>query len=257
MEREGTVDVLYIIGNGSVNNNAEIRYSLRCLSQNVRNVGRVIVSGDIPDFIGGKAECVLCHDISVFGKHWNMLHKIEQGIRRGRLDRPFLFSCDDHFITKRFDATTWPQMLRRDHIYTAEEWSSEHGRPPGKYQKAVVATGELLRSNGLPDVDTVWHGDMWIDPKYLDEVLELANRNSSMSVYGFEPMMLFEAFRRRDDPSAPLKKLASDVKAKTFSDCMSYHSAYGYFSTYDRAWANGELLRWFRKNYPQKSEYER
>ena len=257
MEGREAVDILYVIGTGSLNNNAELRYSLRTLSRHCRNVGRVIISGDVPDFVGGCATTVPCHDISVSGKHWNMLHKIAMGIKGAGLTRPFLISCDDHFFTRDTDIAKWPRRMRREHIYTEQEWNAEHGRAPGKYQRAVAATGQLLRSHGLPDMDTVWHGNMWIDPKYLDEVMDLANSESSKSIYGFEPMMLFEAMHRRDNPESPVVKLPADVKAKTFNECMSFASAYGYFSTSDRAWMNGELLKWFQKNYPYKSEWEK
>ena len=258
METESKkVDVLYVVGNGSVANNNELRYSLRCLDRHGKNVGRVIISGDIPDFVGGEAVTVPCHDIEVSGKHWNMLHKIEQGIRGAGLSERLLFSCDDHFITRDFDMCKWPQRMRAETIYTAAEWQDRNGKPPGKYQRAIAATGEILRDSRLPTVNVVWHGDMWISPKYLDNVLELARANRLKSIYGFEPILMFDAFYRRDNPDAELVRLPSDVKAKQFGDCMSYSSAYGYFSTADRAWMNGELLKWFKKNYPEKSRWEK
>lgn len=252
-----TVDILYILGTASLIRNEEIRYSLRCLDRHGRKVGRVVLCGERTDFIGGDIEYVERHDHSVLGKHWNMLDKICTGIKTAKFDRPFLFSCDDHFITRDNDMTEWPQRLRENKIYTEEEYEREHGRSPGKYQKAVAATGELIRSHGLPAINTVWHGDMWIDPKYLDDVMKLAVDNKDKSVYGFEPMMLFEAFMLRDNPNQKLVRLVSDVKAKSFDDAMSYSSAYGCFSTNDRAWMNGRLLKWFRKNYDEKSRWER
>ena len=250
------IDILYIIGTGSKNNNKELRYSLRTLSKHCRNVGRVIISGDVPAFVGGSAEIVKCHDTSLLGKHWNMLHKIAEGIRGANLTKPFLFSCDDHFFTRTAHMDSWPRRIRYEHIYTEESWAESHGKPCGKYQRAIAATGNLLRANGLPDVHTVWHGNMWIDPKYLDDVLTLANRNADKSVYGFEPMLLFEAFHRRDNPRTPAIHLQRDVKGRSFQECMNFASAYGCFSTADGAWRGGELLKWFRNNYPDKSEWE-
>lgn len=255
--REGkTVDILYVIGLGSVNDDAELRFSLRTVGRHCKNVGRIVVSGDIPDFVSGPAVKVPCHDQSVCGKHWNMLYKIEQGIRMAEMKEPFLISCDDHFFTRDVDLRGWRQMMRREHIYTQESWSAENPkRLIGKYQRAVAATGQILRENNLPDVDTVWHGDMWIDPKYLDDVLALANRYCSRSIYGFEPMMLFEAFRRRDCPYG-LSKLERDVKASSFDKAMEYSELYGVFSTSDAAWKDGRLVKWFKENYPEKSRWE-
>lgn len=252
----GNVDVIYIVGNGSINNNAELLYSLRMLSANAKNVGRVVVCGDVPRFVGGRAEIVECHDVSVSGKHWNMLHKILFGIRNAKLDRPFLFSCDDHFMAGKFDLAEWPRCAKAESVYTCEEYEAKKGKPPGRYQRAFAATGELLRKNGLPDLDVVWHANMWIDPKYADDVEALAKSNASASIYGFEPILLFEAFHRRDNPDSPFVPIQSDVKAKSFDDCMSFASSRGLFSTADSAFRGGQLLNWFRKNYPDKSEYE-
>lgn len=251
------VDILYVIGNGSINKNAELKYSLRTVSRHCNNVSRIVVSGDIPDFVGGDAATVECHDISVSGKHWNMLHKIKEGIRRGGLKRPFLISCDDHFFTRRFNMALWTRRLRRSSIYTEEEYAAENGKEPGRYQRAIAATGRLLRAYNLPDEDIVWHGDMWIDPRYLNDVLAISERHGCDTIYGFEPMLLFHAFWRRDHMSEKIPPLPRDVKAKSFQECMDFSAAYGVFSTHDKAWQSGELLRWFKKNYPEKSEWEK
>lgn len=250
------VDILYVIGNGSVNNNAELKYSLRTVSRHCKGVGRVVISGEIPSFVGGRAETVSCTDISISGKHWNMLHKIAEGIRRGGLVKPFLFSSDDHFFTRDFRMPLWTRRLRRERIYTEAEYEAENGKPAGRYQRAVAATGELLRSRNLPDEDVVWHGNMWIDPKYLNDVLAIANSHGQC-IYGYEPLLLFHAFWRRDHRTDKIQPLPRDVKVKSFEGCMNLASAYGVFSTDDRAWRGGELLKWFRKNYPEKSEFEK
>ena len=113
-----------------------------------------------------------------------------QGIRRFNITEPFLFSCDDHFFTRDVDL----QLVAgsgQEHIYTEEMEKNTAGNP--RYQRSVAQN-----FSGPTSVNTVWHGNMWIDPKYLDDVIGLAKDNESKSVYGFEPMMLFEAFRRND-----------------------------------------------------------
>ena len=120
------VDILYVIGNGSANNNVELKYSLRTVSRHCKGVGRVVISGEMPSFVGGRVETVSCTDISVSGKHWNMLHKIAEGIRRGGLVKPFLFSSDDHFFTRDFRMPLWARRLRRERIYTEAEYEAEN-----------------------------------------------------------------------------------------------------------------------------------
>lgn len=45
------MDVLYYIGGGSMHNNNELRYSLRSLQKHCRDLGKVWVVGNKPDFL--------------------------------------------------------------------------------------------------------------------------------------------------------------------------------------------------------------
>lgn len=249
------VDILYIVGTGSQNGNAELRYSLRCLSKHGKNVGRVIVCGDVPDFVGRDAVVIRCHDISVNGKHWNMLHKIEEGIKGAGLTGRFLFSSDDHFITKDFDMASWPTYTRGK-IYNEEEYASSHGKPCGKYQRSICATRRLLERHGLPIQNIVWHGNMWLDARYMQDVHDLTHSDVQGSVYGYEPMLVYNAFRLLDEHNAELLPLSRDVKARSFDEAINLAETRHVFSTSDKAWENGKLIRWFKKNYPDKSEWE-
>jgi len=250
------IDVLYVVGNGSLNDDEELRYSLRCLSKHAKNLGRVIVCGKIPRFLGGMVECLPHDDFSVSGKHWNMLDKIQHGITQGNLQGEFLFSSDDHFITRNADLSEWPRYTRGE-IYNEEKYVADHGKPCGKYQRSICATRRLLEHHGLPLQNIVWHGNMWLDAIDRDAVSKLALSDIGGCVYGYEPMLLFNAVYLSKHPDTKLLKLPSDVKARSYDEAVNLAETRGCFSTSDKAWENGKLLKWFKKHYPDKSEFER
>lgn len=249
------VDILYVIGTGSVNDNNELRYSLRCLSRHAKNIGRVIVCGNVPQFVGGDATVIRCDDVSVHGKHWNMLHKIKHGIISANIEGEFLFSSDDHFLTRNCDMAKWPRFTKGE-IYDEETYARTHGKPCGKYQRSICATRGLLERHGLPLQNIVWHGNMWLDAGCLQDVLQLAFSDVQGSVYGYEPMLLFNAFHLSKHPDTKLLPMPRDVKARSYDEAINLAETRECFSTSDKAWANGKLLKWFKKNYPDKSEWE-
>lgn len=258
MNTTDKVDVLYVIGTGSVNDNNELRYSLRTLERNCPFINRVIISGDVPSFIGGDAVVVRCEDVSPEGKHWNMLHKIVAGILEANIDKPFWFSCDDHFMTRQVCRDADFKIVNRGRIYTESDWERDNNRRCNKYQRAFASTGHVLRNLGFPDFNTVWHGNMVIHPSVLDKVLAACEecRRRPGSTYGPEPMLLFNNIYLKDG-ERDFKYVNHDVKAKSFNSCMRFSLQDGVFSTGDSAWNDGRLLAWFKENYREKSRWER
>lgn len=257
MEREiEKVDVLYVVGGGSLIADDELKYSLRCLAKNAKNLGRVIISGNIPEWVSNEVVKVPCCDISVSGKHWNMLHKIEEGIVHANIRGDFLVSSDDHFITKPFNLVEWPRYTRGE-IYDEEGCVAIYGHAPSKYQRSICATRRLLEKNGLEKEWTCWHGNTWLNAYDMNEVRRLADSDRAGSVYGYEPTLLYTAVRLKKCPSLIFQKLTSDVKASNPSDAINLAETRGMFSTSDKAWMNGKLKIWLNKTYGEKCEYER
>ena len=251
------VDVLYVVGKGSLFNNEELRFSLRMLSSNCKNVGRVIVSGYVPDFVGGEAIVVPHDDIHLGMKQVNILDNILFSIKAVGLRRRFLLSSDDHFIHRRCDLAAWPRYTRGK-IYNSAEYIAAHGKPPGKYQQSVIATREILEKFGYPIEYTCWHGDTWLNPKYAEEVSYISRQKVRFVPLGYEPTLLFTNIEDSHESNpVPYERLTSDVKCGTYDDALNFAATRGCFSTSNDAWRGLRLLKWFRKTYPNKCEWER
>lgn len=104
------IDVLYIIGKGSLYDDDELRYSLRSLDKYGKNIKDVLIVGECPDFVDkGEVIWIPCDDLPTPSlSHW---WKVRQAF--GLTDRVMLM-YDDIFFCKEFDCDTYPWFWRGD-----------------------------------------------------------------------------------------------------------------------------------------------
>ena len=253
------MNVLYVIGIGSQNNNNELRYSLRMLEKNGIGLENVVISGNIPSWVNRKnVICIDCKDIGPQNKHWNMSHKINEAIKA--LDfgsKDFLYSSDDHFIHKPVDLNAWPRY-ERGYIYTEQEYAETNGKNPGLYQRAMSATRKLLEDNDFPFVNYVCHMHMHLNAEYWHEAYELMQKYKEDCTYGFEPMAVCNNIQVHKNLELDLdvKHLTKDVKCNSPAEMDNAMCLQPMFSTTDRFFGCGSTLKWFKKNYGEKCSYE-
>ena len=88
------IDILYIKGAKSPNNDDELRYSLRSLKF-VRDKGRVFITGNRPDFVQNIIH-IPCDDIGCrMINHW---WKVTQTILQTDISDDFVLMYDDIFF---------------------------------------------------------------------------------------------------------------------------------------------------------------
>jgi hypothetical protein len=131
------MDVLYYIGGGSNRNNMELRYSLRALETNGKNIDRVFVVGNKPEFLGNKAEYIWVEDKYEWWR--NAFEKTKAAIKAGISDE-FLLMNDDFFMMQEFDAEKYPYFYQGDLPQIG-------GR---KYTDVLVNTRKVLEAEGKP-----------------------------------------------------------------------------------------------------------
>ena len=143
------IDVLYIKGAQSRNYDQELRYSLRSLEACVKDVGRVFITGECPNFI--KKTAVIYtpeHDIGCPPvNHW---WKVSQTIKKTDISDDFVLMYDDIFFTKDTKLENYPFYYRgmltdsqagstiyRKSISNAKKWLTEHNYPYLDYELHV------------------------------------------------------------------------------------------------------------------------
>jgi len=104
------MDAVYILGKGSLVQNAELRYSVRSLVQNMRDLDSVFIVGERVDFLP-TALHIPAED--EYPKAWqNALYKTRLACANQQLSTEFLLMNDDFFLTKPFDGADFAYYAR-------------------------------------------------------------------------------------------------------------------------------------------------
>lgn len=250
-------DILYVIGGGAAKlDNKPLRWSLRSLAKFGKNVGRIVVVGSPPKWLSDRVVKLETVDKTKW-KHWNILYCIAEAIRRCGLDKPFLYSSDDHYLCKTADMDLWPRYARGN-LYTFQEIVAATNRLPGAYKTSIVATRKLMERLHLSIRRANLHLNTWMDGRYLPEVLRIAEGNSDLSPrFGFEPTCLFNAIHERLFPNEKYEEYQFDSKVKSVRDIeRKMERGLPGFSTDPKAEADPEVAKWLDGFFPEKSPWE-
>lgn len=105
------MDIVYILGKGSVWENNEIRYSLRSVFKNVLDLDNVFIIGERPEWLKNIYHIVAKDPYPVKWK--NAYHKISIACNSKKISSDFLLMNDDFFITKEIQAKNYPYYYNR------------------------------------------------------------------------------------------------------------------------------------------------
>ena len=100
------MDVVYILGSGSLADNKEIFYSIRSLEKNMLDLGDIYIVGEFPPFL---PRCKHIPARDIFKDKWqNALSKVRLACSVGEISEEFLLMNDDFFILEPFSGAEWP-----------------------------------------------------------------------------------------------------------------------------------------------------
>ena len=100
------MDAVYILGDGSLANNEEIRYSIRSLEKNMLDLRDIYIVGADPGFLSG-IKHISALDTSL-QKGQNAFHKITTACTIPELSEEFLLMNDDFFMLEPFTGADFP-----------------------------------------------------------------------------------------------------------------------------------------------------
>lgn len=150
------MDILYIVGKGfSEWRDNELRYSLRSIAKNGKNIRKVFVVGYCPYWLNEETVTLLPLRDPVDGnKHANILRAIDYAINNSDIEEHFLISADDHYYVAPTDFDKYPIYWRGEELQTApvkgrDKW----------YNTTLISTQECLSAMGLPTRMYCWHGN--------------------------------------------------------------------------------------------------
>ncbi len=139
----GKIDVVYPIGDGSIWDNNELRYSIRSVEKNFLDLGRIWIVGRKPDWLTGVC-WIPMEDVHKHNKDANLIDKVLAACRAGVTEQ-FVFCSDDQIFLKpiRFSEM---RALHYGDLTGRDKWAS------GSWWRRLRATRDVLLGRGLSTV---------------------------------------------------------------------------------------------------------
>ena len=127
------MDVVYILGSGSLAQNKEIVYSLRSLETNMQDLRNVYVVGEAVPALPGVIH-IPAKDLT--DKKWkNAFYKIKKACAIPDLSEEFLLMNDDFFMLEPFSGADWPYYALKGSNGGTDGQNSFHIHCPVKLNK--------------------------------------------------------------------------------------------------------------------------
>lgn len=254
------IKILYAIGSGSVNDNQEFRWSLRSLEKYAHGAdGKVnvkpVVVGNAPDWFTGDS---IKMDDPYNRKTRNLCAKVMAGCREGLVAGEFMFSADDHFLTRPIDFDLAPQYWKNPMLLGRKELTPRSNN----FSMSLVLARETLLAHGMPAMDfsqhfnTYFHADDWQLIERLDKyALALADGDVGANFHS----LFANAWLLRNCGKRPLVWRQDRKYPRDTLDIMNAGRAdkIAGFSINDNAFAMPGFRRWMDERYAQKSRWEK
>lgn len=263
-------DIVYILGNGAAEiNDRPLRWSLRSLEKFASNVGRVVVAGRIPRWLSDEVVKVPTPETTARGandgKAWNIMYGLKAAVEGTGLDRPFLFSSDDHYLAAPADLDQWPRYVRVSWsgllLPTEALCRRKLKKAPDLYIRCLAETRSLMERHNLVPRNCSIHLDTWIDPVDLAEAVRVAESEGDKATIGYETHCLVAGLHERRVLAGGGRVMFTpylhDAKAKSADDCQAkVDDGRPAFSTTPDAELDCEVAAWMEAFYDKPSRWE-
>lgn len=246
------MDVLYVVGNGSKQNNLELRISLRSICKYADNLGRVIVVGKPPSWLSDEVVRLEVADKYSY-KHSNILNCIEEAINRGLVRGEFLYSSDDHFYIRKVNFDAYPYYQKVRELCRAVSKSDSYYQ----YHSSLYDTRRMLEKYGLPADNYAQHCNTHMHTEVFKSIIDLIHESYKLP-FGVEPTtVIMNAWMTR--PDAPKPVIRHDVKisrAITMQDLWKQIGDRECFSVGDSVFNGAPIRNLFSTEFPNKCRFE-
>lgn len=236
------IDVLYIKGKVSENNDEEMKYSLRSLERFCIEYGRIFITGECPEYIN-RETVVFTPEKDIGNPMINHWWKVSQTIKKTDISEYFVLMYDDIFFTQVTNIEKIQRYWRG--ILGEDKRGSED------YRECLEDTKKWLRKNGITYFDYELHTPFIYGRKefkkldiIFDKIKDSRLGMAPRSIYGNIISEGMDEFRR-------------DIKIRTeFEKPEDITIKYDCFSVSESAWKY-QTKRWCQEHFKQKSRWEK
>jgi hypothetical protein len=238
-------DVVIPLGKGSRADNAELKYALRSLAKYGRNLGKVFIIGEKPEIMNWSERLVHVPFVERHGAYINVWEKLFFASQDDRISERFLFTNDDIYVMKPFDAGDVPYYCRPRELSQMPFANMVFAEIPRTYQKMMRRTLEALNRRKMTCYHFGTHQPVNFEKSKVAETFaEFATElysNKGLSFrccYGNQHQV-----ERIVNPTVVLKKIV-DRKFTKFA--VASHEVL----------EKSALIDWLEGLFPMKSEFE-
>ena len=156
------MDIVYVLGDGSRWGDNEIRYSLRSVQKNLGGAGKIVIVGQLPEFIQNIIH-IEAKDIFNPGGNadGNIITKVLAACRDKRVSENFLLMADDCMILKPVRAKKIPFFHKGNMAEFNEPGYFKHNI----WRQRLGCTRDVLLQRGLTSYHFDCHRPMIINKK--------------------------------------------------------------------------------------------
>lgn len=246
------MDILYIVGEGSKHDNAELRWSLRSLAKHGRNVARIHVAGCPPSWLSGDVEKLTVPDVDLPGKkNRSIVNCVLEAVRSFGLKGDFVFACDDVFLTAPVDFDRYPLYVDSSGLPEAEP----SNRKCTSFDQLLIATRQWLLDNDAPVFRFQTHAFCRMSADVILANEQALRKTVTDSVRGLEILSLVGNLTLKARPDTPLTwrrdvKFGETFKAPTDPYCR------GQFSISDKTFNSEFFSYYMNTTYGEPCRYE-
>jgi hypothetical protein len=240
------MDVLYILGNGSRWNNNEIKYSLRSLEKHAKNVGRVFITGEKPDFINDKIIYNYFPDDRI--ATINHFNKVLFTFKNTDISDNILLNYDDNFFIKDANIEKYP------YFYSKNEISANY-HINTFYTNSLTFTRNLLLKLKKPIKDFSVHTPIVYNRQKFYEMEEIIKEHCNFDNPRSVGVSVRSLYCNLNDIKGKIRadlKFHRDLPIFEIEKRLENESV---FSTSDRIY--DDMANYIFKTYPEKSRWEK
>lgn len=255
-----TIDILYVLGEGSTHDDMELRWSLRSLEKHAKNVFGDVnvvpkVVGRAPDWFAGpvlEVEDLTCR------KQYNIAHKVVEACRAGFVEGEFLLSADDHFLTRDIDFVRAPQYWRNPML-------KPYDGKGNNFHKGIGLARDVLLLNGLPAMDFSQHFNTYMHSadaeraaKLMEHASLLPNGEVGANLWAVMGNLWLARNAAAERPRPLIwrrdLKYPADLKDTLMKGDAERHLG---FSISDDAFSEPGFVDWMNEKYKEASRWEK
>lgn len=240
------IDVVYVLGSGSIWNNNEIRFSLRSLEKNLQGFRNIWVVGIRPEWIRN-IRYIEFGDELKNNADGNIARKLLRVCQEEDLTDDFLFINDDHFVIKPVNASDIPPFHKGDLSRLPDEYF-QHSFWRGR----LFRTRNILISKHLPALHYDCHAPMVINKQKFPQAISQFDFEKNI---GYTMKSLYgNVIYGKDGKRLNGEKVTIFKKMTTHE--IKRHCIRAMFVAVNNAGLNASFKEWLYEVFPDPSRYE-